>query len=47
MKNPAYPDLRGHCLELFAAALKTVAPQVQAQVVLEKPKQAQHGDYAC
>jgi arginyl-tRNA synthetase len=47
MKNPAYPDLRGHCLELFAAALKTVAPQTQAQVVLEKPKQAQHGDYAC
>jgi arginyl-tRNA synthetase len=47
MKNSAYPDLRGHCLELFAAALKTVAPQAQAQVVLEKPKQAQHGDYAC
>ncbi|MGE5525167.1 MAG: arginine--tRNA ligase [Rhodospirillaceae bacterium] len=47
MKTPGYPDLRGHCVELFAAALKAIAPDARAQVVLEKPKQAQHGDFAC
>jgi len=47
METPGHPDLRGHCLELFAAALKAVAPDAQAQIVLEKPKQAQHGDFAC
>lgn len=47
MKTPGYPDLRGHCVELFAAALEAIAPDARAQVVLEKPKQAQHGDFAC
>ncbi len=47
MHTPGYPDLRAHCLGLFEAALKAVAPDARAQIVLEKPKQAQHGDYAC
>ncbi len=47
MNNPAYPDLRSHCHDLLTAAIKAVAPDAQTQVVLEKPKQAQHGDYAC
>lgn len=48
MNNPGYPDLRTHCTELFAAALRAIAPDAPpAPVVLEKPKQAQHGDYAC
>ena len=47
MKTPGHPDLRGHCADLFAAALKAVAPDASFPIVIEKPKQAQHGDYAC
>lgn len=47
MPNPGYSDLRGHCRDLFAAALRAIAPGIEATVVIEKPKQAQHGDYAC
>ena len=48
MSNPAVPDLRAHFSALFGAALKEVAPDVpDATIVLEKPRQARHGDYAC
>jgi arginyl-tRNA synthetase len=41
-------DLRAHLAELLAAALRAVAPGAEAPtIVLEKPRQAQHGDYAC
>ena len=42
------PDTKAHLVELLSAALKSVAPdQPGASIVLERPKQAQHGDYAC
>jgi arginyl-tRNA synthetase len=42
------PDLKQHLTELFAQALKKVAPEQEAAtIVLERPKQAQHGDFAC
>jgi arginyl-tRNA synthetase len=44
--SPA-PDLRAHLSALFADALKQIAAGTDAQIVLEKPRQAQHGDYAC
>lgn len=48
MSNPDFSDLRTHLAGLFATALKTVAPQLAGvSIVLEKPKQSQHGDYAC
>jgi len=47
MTTPAPHDLRGYCRDLFAQALTTVAPGIDLPVVIEKPKQAQHGDYAC
>jgi arginyl-tRNA synthetase len=41
-------DLRAHLAMLFEEAIRKVAPQAQGvTVVLEKPKQAAHGDYAC
>jgi arginyl-tRNA synthetase len=48
MTNPTVPDLRAHFSALFAAALRDVGPTApEVNIVLEKPKQAQHGDYAC
>ena len=48
MNSPDYPDLRAHFAALFGAALETVAPeQGNTPIVLEKPKQVQHGDFAC
>lgn len=42
------PDLRAHFSALFAAALREVAPHVtDANILLEKPRQARHGDYTC
>lgn len=42
-------NLKNHLSDLFAQALQTVAPEIAAQcsVLLERPKQTQHGDYAC
>jgi arginyl-tRNA synthetase len=41
-------DLRAHLAALFEEAIRKVAPQAEGlTVVLEKPKQAAHGDYAC
>ena len=48
MTISAFPDLRAHIAGLLEAARATVAPaQVEAKVVIERPKQSQHGDYAC
>ena len=42
------PDIKAHLVELLSLALKSVAPdQPGASIVLERPKLAQHGDYAC
>jgi arginyl-tRNA synthetase len=41
-------EIRSHLTELFAKALAQVAPQQPASVItLERPKQAQHGDFSC
>ncbi len=40
-------DFKSHLSELFALALRTVAPEAQNEVLIERPKQAAHGDYAC
>ena len=41
-------DFKSHLSELFAQALNKVAPQLHgATVLIERPKQAAHGDYAC
>ncbi|MCE9639061.1 MAG: arginine--tRNA ligase [Betaproteobacteria bacterium] len=48
MTISAFPDLRAHIAGLLEAARAAVAPaQAEAKVVIERPKQAQHGDYAC
>ncbi len=48
MNPAAISDLRSHLGELFGKALATVAPDLaNSEIVLERPKQAQHGDYAC
>jgi arginyl-tRNA synthetase len=40
--------LKHHLTQLFAAALETVAPeQRDTEFVIERPRQALHGDYAC
>ncbi|MGH8716776.1 MAG: arginine--tRNA ligase, partial [Burkholderiales bacterium] len=40
--------MKSHLAELFACALKTVAPEHAATtILLERPKQTSHGDYAC
>ncbi len=41
-------NFKSHLAELFAEALRAVAPaHVDAAVVIERPKLAAHGDYAC
>jgi len=48
MPVPVHPDLRAHLSALFEEAIREVAPAPPASgVVLEKQKQAGHGDYAC
>ena len=45
--NPA-TDLKSHLSGLFTTALEVVAPEAtDTPVVLERPKSAAHGDYAC
>ncbi len=45
----AVSNFKIHLSDLFAQAMRTVAPEQAGQlsVLLERPKQAQHGDYAC
>jgi arginyl-tRNA synthetase len=41
-------NFKSHLSDLFAQALREVAPdQSGATVLIERPKQASHGDYAC
>ena len=48
MTISAYPDLRAHVAGLMDAARTSVAPaQTGVVAVIERPKQAQHGDFAC
>jgi len=48
MTTSTTPDLRAHFSMLFATALHEVAPQLaDTNILLGKPRQAQHGDYAC
>lgn len=48
MAAQAFPELRAHVAGLLEEALAFVAPGVQgASVVVERPKQALHGDYSC
>jgi len=48
MTIQASVDLRTHIAELFGVALAAVAPdQAGSTIVIERPRQAQHGDYAC
>jgi len=40
--------LKHHLAQLFVQALESVAPELRdAEFVIERPRQAQHGDYAC
>jgi arginyl-tRNA synthetase len=43
----AHPDLKSHVAQLFADALALVAPECPAQIEVQRPKQAEHGDFAC
>jgi len=45
--NSAVFSFKTHISDLFALALRAVAPEQGATVLLERPKQASHGDYAC
>ena len=48
MVAQAFPELRAHVAGLLEEALAFVAPGVQdAAIVIERPKQALHGDYSC
>ena len=48
MNSAANSDLRTHLGDLFKQALAKVAPDAaNVEIILERPKQAQHGDYAC
>ncbi|HEY0665438.1 MAG TPA: arginine--tRNA ligase [Gallionella sp.] len=41
-------NFKSHLTELFAEALREVAPDAaQTEILIERPKQAAHGDYAC
>ena len=47
MMTQASLDLRAHLVDLLKAALGTVAPGHSPGMVVERTRQAQHGDYAC
>lgn len=48
MTAQAYPELRAHVASLLEKALAVVAPGARdAAIVVDRPKQALHGDYAC
>lgn len=48
MLAPAFPDFRSHLSALLEEAIRKVAPAALAPgIVLEKPRLAEHGDYAC
>ncbi len=44
----AFLNFKSHLAELFTQALHVVAPEhIGATILIERPKQASHGDYAC
>jgi arginyl-tRNA synthetase len=43
----AHPDFRSHVASLLSEALALVAPDTPSQVEVQRPKQAEHGDFAC
>ena len=45
--STALLNFKGHMAELFAHALREIAPDAQASIVIERPKLAAHGDYSC
>ena len=48
MPAPGFLDLRSHLSALFEEAIRMVAPASRAPaIVLDKPRLAEHGDYAC
>src|SRR5215203_1256713 len=48
MTKSACPDLRAHVAGLMDTARAAVAPaEASVVAVIERPKQAQHGDFAC
>jgi arginyl-tRNA synthetase len=48
MAAPVSLDLRAHLSALFEKAIREVAPAATSPaIVLERPRQAEHGDYAC
>ena len=48
MNEPVFPDLKSHLTELFRAAHAQLNPEgASPTIVLERPKQTSHGDYAC
>jgi len=48
MTSPTAQDLASHLASLFAQALERIAPgQRGLAVLLERPKAAEHGDFAC
>ena len=48
MGNPSFTDAKSAIVDLLTAALKAVAPEAGSiAVTLERPKQAQHGDFSC
>jgi arginyl-tRNA synthetase len=40
-------NFKSHLSELFAQALRIVAPEQAATILIERPKLTTHGDYAC
>ena len=41
-------NFKSHLSELFAQAVRVVAPEAaQTDILIERPKQVLHGDYAC
>jgi arginyl-tRNA synthetase len=48
MSNPSFADAKSALVDLLTTALNVVAPEAGAtSVTLERPKQAQHGDFSC
>jgi len=47
MTTPIFTDARTLLSGLLCQALAQVAPAARAAIILDRPKQAQHGDFAC
>jgi arginyl-tRNA synthetase len=47
MNAPPALDFKAHVADLFADALAVVAPDMAITIDVQRPKQAEHGDFAC